>query len=772
MKVTRCSHIGRCTTGIAVAILVLVVTGLPVITAPCSAGENTSLHLPVGVYPVLGCWFWTEEEIKSEGYRTYIDLAGKHAAFNCLTTSLRIPNWEITDRYIHDQVRSASEYAKQNGIGIAMDLDVRLARKDFHKRYPDEMQEMLRLKEVDLSSTGTIEIKITPAVMGDHYTYNTTPYIPLSGRLERVYAYKMAEGGIVSGTIADITARCTVVESNSRGVHIIIPCDPGTDGKKACVMATFTHLAPDVFAPHLLKYQCELLWQYADVNLSGACKDEWGFPPCYDGNPAKNDFWFSCHHAAEYAKQTGGRDMVRDALLMYLGENGRESERQSLINHYSAIILERNKVIETDFYNTVKKIWGRNAIVATHPTWFSYPDSREYKKNALDWWVAKRDWAQTDEMTPFSIRTSLAKKWNSGIWYNMYYSSVIEDYPISLWSYVLASGRVNYHPIFPAGSDLTNIKPLLRGSLMRGDCRVRLLNFISKSPLDCPIAVIFGHANAMNWAGKNYEDIGLNLTDQFWQNGYPVDLIPSTEVKDNQLVISSDNYIQYGPQKYEAVVLYHPEFEGSQFASFFQKARNTKTALYRIGEWTTDFNGKSIDIIKMLPDRMTAYSNANLCMNSVIENLRKKGISEQTRCNNWMLFEDGHRTIRPPTSGRCRLIDGTEIIVAGTKDVAGDPIDVKYKINGFEISAIAMGVLGVRLSTDGKLNALAAGGLSRFKLGQLNIELKEPVDMALWKDEHGKMIGVVQGLKGEIPENLTAITTDWRRLEIPVPLED
>jgi hypothetical protein len=754
---------------IATIVLSLVSAGE---AASTSINESIAMRMPKDVYPVLGCWFWTEDEIKPEGYRAYIDMVGKHAAYDYLTTSLRIRNWEITDSYIHDQIRHATEYARQRGIGIAMDLDVRLARKDFQKRYPDEMQEMLRLREVNLCNTGTIETQITSAALGDHYTYNATPYIPLSGRLERVYVYKSAQGGIVPGTIEDITARCTVAEANPRDIRVIIPCDAKTDGKKACVMATFTHLTPDVFAPHLLKYQRELLRQYADIKLSGACKDEWGFPPCYDGNPAKNDFWFSRHHAAEYAKQTAGRDMVRDALLMYLGEIGREKERQSVINHFFAIILERNKVIETDFYNDVKKIWGSNAIVATHPTWFSFPDSREYKKNSLDWWVAKRDWAQTDERSPFCIRTSLAKKWNSGVWYNMYYSSIIEDYPISLWSYTLASGRVNYHPIYPPGCDITSMKPLLRDSLMRGDCRVRLLNFISKSPLDCSVAVIFGHANAMNWAGKNYEDVGLKFTDNFWQNGYPADLIPSTEVKDNQLAISSDNYIQYGPQKYKAVVLYHPEFEGPQLASFFQKAKNCKTALYKIGDWTTDFNGKSIDLIKMLPERMTAYSDANLCMNSVIENLHKNGISEQTRCNDWMVFEDGNRTIRPPTSGRCRLIDGTEIIIAGTKDVAGDPIDVKFEIDGFEISAKAIGVLAVRLDAKGKLDALAAGGLRSFHGAGMNIELEESIDLALWKDNRGKMAGVVQGFKNEIPEALNAITKEWESIDIPSPLRN
>jgi hypothetical protein len=438
------------------------------------------------------------------------------------------------------------------------------------------------------------------------------------------------------------------------------------------------------------------------------------------------------------------------------------------------MVRERNKDIESDFYDTVKAIWGSKGIVATHPTWFPYPNWREFKKNGLDWWVAKRDWAQTDEITPFCVRTALAKKWDSAVWYNMYYSRDLKDYQSALWSSVLGGGRINYHPLYPTSDSKTNwsMENLLRGNLMRGESRVRLLNFISKSPLDCSVAVIFGHTSAMNWAGKNYDDVGLDLAEKFWQNGYPADLIPSTEIKSSQLNISSDNYIQYGPQKYQAVVLYHPEYEDLKFAEFFKKCGKCKTSLYRIGDWTRDFNGNAIDVTRVLPERMLAFSDSNLCMNSVIECLRFQGVSAQMLCTERMVFWDHFEAIRPSSSGHCRLIDGTEIFTAGTNSVAGDPINIKFKISGFEISAKAVGVLGVRLGNKGQLNALAAGGLTSFHGGNMDIELKEPVDVALWSNNHGGIAGVVQGVKGEIPEVLTAITKDWRRVGIPEQLRN
>ncbi len=212
-------------------------------------------------------------------------------------------------------------------------------------------------------------------------------------------------------------------------------------------MVSFRHLAADVFAPSLISFQREIIDRYADLPLAGISKDEWGFPPCFKSTI--NEFWYSKHRANAYAKRTGGRDLLEDCLLMYLGIEGRKKERRMAINHFRQMSLMRNGAIENDFYLTAKKVFGPDALVLVHPTWYPYPDFREYKKNGLDWWIATRDWAQTDELTPFAVRTSLAKKWGSPVWYNMYYADNLADYERSVWTHALAGGRINYHSLYP-----------------------------------------------------------------------------------------------------------------------------------------------------------------------------------------------------------------------------------------------------------------------------------------------------------------------------------
>ena len=311
---------------------------------------------------------------------------------------------------------------------------------------------------------------------------------------------------------------------------------------------------------------------------------------------------------------------------MYRGIKGYEQQRILAVNYFMRMSRRRNAALEDDFHRTVKEVFVRKALSATHPTWWPYPDSREFKKNGLDWWQATRSYAQTDELTPYCVRTALSKKWNSPVWFNMFYSKDKKDYEKAVWQAALSGGRINYHRPWPS-KDLHQARTeLLRGKLMRAECRVRLLNFITKSPLDCPVAVVFGHAAAMNWAGNYYNDSGVNLANMFWKEGYPADLIPDSEIENNSLHIDENGWICYGKQRYSAVILYHPQYGSPQTAEFFKKAAKGRTLLCYTEEWTRDFNGRPFDSAHTLPQSMTNFSKLDSLTMYVISKLQKQNI--------------------------------------------------------------------------------------------------------------------------------------------------
>ncbi len=742
-------------------------------SATNAAETSLSSRLPDDVPPVLTAWFWRESDFEPEGYKPWLDMMARHSGVNLLATSLRAPHKEVTDPSVHDQIKAAAIYADKRGMKIAMDLDIRLAREAFRQKYPDEYQEMLRLREIQLIEGEETTLSIPSLDLTDHYTNRTTHYIALAGRLARVYVYQRQSDGIIPETVEDMTSACKIVSATAKEVVVAIPHSPRMKGKTACVIACFTHLMPSVFAPHLLSFQREILEYYRDVPLVGACKDEWGFPPDFEGSSRNTNFWYCRFLNEAYARQTGGRDLVRDYLLMAFGEKGREVERQVAINQFQELIRRRNGAIETDFHEATKSVFGPNVFVATHPTWWPFPDRREFKKNGLHWWIARRDYAQTDEIAPYSVRTSLAKKWGSPVWYNMYYSTKVVDYQMEIWASALAGGRVDFHPLYPRKEAVPlqeSYRELLRGGLMRGDCRIRLLNFITRSPLDCPVAVVFGQPCAMNWAGPAFDDVGLPLGDALWRAGYPADLIPTTEIWNGSLTISDDGYIQYGPQRYHSVVLYHPQLDKTVTADFFRKAAEGKTTLYRLGDWTRDFTGHEVDVAHLLPTNMRVCADVKTAANDIVHQLSTSDISPQSAADRIIEFGDCRGTA-PAAKGHSRLLDGTHIIVAGQESASGDPIQGTYTVGDHSITVDAIGLVAVRLEKDGRLAAMAVGGLKSIRAGRLSIDLAQRMDLALWHDRDGKLRGVLQDYDGTVPPALADLTPNWLRLSVPIAAE-
>jgi hypothetical protein len=723
------------------------------------------LNLIKESWPSIGCWFWTTREFAPEGYKDFLDKAEKHSAFRLLTTSIRA-NVEVTDPKVHDQIKLAAEYARAHDMAVVMDLDVRLARKAFLDKHPDELQEIVRLREVRLKESGDVEFLVETAGGGDHYTFRAPAYYPVASRLLRVYSYIREAGGITPASVVEITPRCKVVQADAKGVKLMIPCRAGDQGRTACVMVAHSVFTADVFAPHLIEFERAILRQYADVALAGACKDEWGFP---GGMANARNLWFSRFMAEAYGQRRPGRDLARDLLLMSLGEMGRDGERAAAINHYMQMSWQRNAEVENGFYRAIKDVFGQQAMSATHPTWYPYPNENEVFKNGLDWWACQRDLAQTDEATPFCARTALAKKWRSPLWYNMYYDPALKSYEEDVWRHALGGGRMNFHPQYP-GPWSTDPWSLAQSRVLQADARIRLLNTISTAPIDCPVAVVFGHPAALNWSGKGFADVGLAVSDGLWAEGFYADLIPSSEIVLGNLKVAGGGSLQYGQQRYAAAVLYHPQFEDAAVAEFFRKAAVTgKTALFRVGDWTLDFEGTAFEGAAALPPSMKPVAAA-AAVQQTIAHLKALGHQPQTRCT--MRGVAGFPpSMMPKPSGQCRLLDGTVMVASGEKEALGDPIQKTLYVNGHAVAFDAVGVAAVRLDQQGKVEAMAAGGLKSFRAGDMAVELPRRVDVALWRDAKGEWQGVLQGYDGPLPDALTRITRNWTRLAWPISLD-
>jgi len=737
-------------------------------------------RFPTYVAPIIGAWFPDFTQFKNpEGYKPFIDAFVKYSSYSLLTTTMRTPlrigEKQIVDNDIHDWFKNAVKYATSKGLRIALELDPRHSTLAFEKKYPGELQQRLWLREFKFDGNKEITERITYDIEhGDAITTAGTKSIELI----KVYAYTRHKNGIQTSSIKDITSSCTVKETEYNFIVVSIPKTADNKNPEVCVITNVTLHYPDVFSPHLISFELETMKQYADIPLAGLMKDEFGFPACHDGNPNKNGFWHSRFLAAAYTKASGGRDIIRDALLMWAGEEGREGERQMAVNHLMELYRKRCTDIEQAFYKNTKAIFGNDAFIGTHSTVFPMANAQEFERDGFDWFTATRDFAQADETTPYAFVISMSKKFPESVWYNQYYAPDIKEYEKNIWKYATIGGRMNFHQLYPTNSNswLEDVNGLLKGNLKRGDSRIRLLNFISSAPVDCPVAIIFGHANVMNWAGKNFEDIGIPLADICWRAGYYADLIPTSEIAEKSLRIDTNGFIWFGKQKYAAVVLYQPEFENKSTAEFFNKAEKTGSMLYSVGSWTKDFNGKPFNVMTSLPKRMKTFSDYKTCSQILIDDLNTNYKSliqipvTDTMPSKDMLGRSFIPSFAPSERGITRLTDGTVILVSGENYVAGDTISKTISVNGVDVSFDVIGVGGIRLSNSGSVKAIVGGGLKSFRAGGFSINLSERLDVVLIKEKDAWQ-GYVQGLEGDVPNELKKITDNWKRIALPEMLD-
>lgn len=674
--------------------------------------------------PIIGVWQWDQTHLTTTSnadYERLIDSVGMHTPFDMLVIFLRFPDYGVTSDAVIQKMKVLSQYALKRGVGLVPDLDIRNARHAFIKAHPDALQEMVRMKPAD---AGTRRVTLTPILMRDHYSSgDIQPYYSHASLLHKVFAYKTEQDSIVPSTIKDITGQCKVEKLTADTLTIELPQLPS--GTKAMVIGGFKHDYPDVFSPYLLPFQRDILKAYKGFKVVGACKDEWGFPPYFPRyfRSGYIDYWYSDSFETAYNDKTG-RSLLADLFLMGTPQKGNEARRRAIIDDYNDMVRHRNVEIETDFYNATKETFGNDAFVATHSTWWPYPDKIEMRKNGLDWWEARRDIAQCDEVVPFAVRTSLAKKWGSPVWYNQYYKN---DLHMQVWSSALAGGRIDY-------LDFTQ---LTGDGLIEAEKKIHLLNFVATAPLDCRVAVVFGYHSATNWASPHYDDTGMQIADALWRSGYAADLIPSYEIENGSLVIDNTGKVTYGRQKYDAVVFYHPEMESTAVRDFFATATGTKV-------FTIDDNN-------MLIQHLLGYLDANVT----------KTITPCTGIldNSWFHLRDfNHESAMPGLNGMSRMLDGGILRIAAVDDVTGDHIS-DFSAYGENVKVDAEGVVYVRFDDNHNLIAMAAGGVKSFSAGGIAFTLPRRMNVALRRNANGEWEGKAQD--APIPDELKAITKKW-----------
>ena len=402
----------------------------------------------------------------------------------------------------------------------------------------------------------------------------------------------------------------------------------------------------DIFSPHLLPYVEELMATYRALGADTAMRDEWGEPPCYDPAFAANRaFWYSKNMAKAYHDYCG-RSLRDDIVLMGTAPAGKEAERLQAVYKYCELLYLRNAEIERHHYATTKRLFGPDAYVSKHPTWFPAICPAEFHHNGLDWWAADRDFAQTDEITPLPARLGLAKKFGGSTWMNEGYQDAPEKYLAEVKRYALSGGRMVFHPVYGGswGNDMPWAErrvaeymsifnqPGMKETLQK----IKKVDRTTQAQLDSPVALVFGHFELMNWEGPAYRDWGEKTAYGLYAKGWAVDAYPSTELVAGTFRVDADGWLRVGHQRYRALVAKHLSALDLAYAKSFFAAAGVKTKLY-----VCEDDGATV-----------AAVDADLAAAGAV---RQPPAAEELK------FMSSASSCVPGTSGKATLQDGTAV---------------------------------------------------------------------------------------------------------------
>ena len=720
-------------------------------------------RLPVEVLPENVFWWFTTRDF-SDGMKAFnrlVDEGLGRSTCNCVTLSLRCDP-EFGDSETQLAARSFIERAHAAGAKVYMDTDPRIARREFLSRWPKDRQQLASVIIVaPTNGVATFSHEFKDAE--DHMTSGARDsYRPLSGRVISAFAAKRKSNGEIDflsrrsvDVIHDVSTN-TWRTHDSDGVghtdHGSITVKgraSGLDGDEILVATGVAdYFSIDVFSPSLIPFERELLMRCKRLGADGGLRDEWGFLP--DHAPDMHTFWWSPNLEAAYNADTG-RVLMDDFPLMAYGAKG-DTGRSAAIGAYMRLVLKRNVEIEQDFYAENKRIFGDDAHVTKHPTWYSCICPQEYFHNGLDWWQATRDWAQGDETTPFCVLNALAKKFDSPSWLNEGYTATPERNVFRVWTYALCGGRQVYHSLHsgdPKAMEKYSQMPWEEGRVrisldlfapenVTAQARVRLPNLISRSQVESPVAFVFGHERLVDWSGTGFDDYGYPQLFALLSQGWWCDLFPASEFAVGAFAVDGDGWLHVGRQRYHAVVLHNlSEAERRAFDAIA--------------------NGRSLKTRILGSDEGEAVQAHLRQVGAVRQSPVKRRTQAATNC--------------PEPDGTLHLIDGTAIRVrADWNHPCGLPIAETIESNGVGVEIEAEGIAAVRCE-GGQVVALAAGGLRHAIGGGLSLSLDQPEDVVLLKicDEwHG--VWQTADASGRPPTPLSSLTTHWIRLLLPPQL--
>ena len=255
---------------------------------------KTVRRLPVDVVPENAFWgFGTRDFL--DGMKAFNRMAEEGFAkstYNCVTLTLRC-NPELGDAETMAAAKAFFAKARAAGVKVYMDTDPRIARREFFARWPNERQGIAYVATA-APTNGVASFAHTFNDATDHMTGGAkSSYRPLAARVADAFAVRRRADGsldLARRRPVDVTPEIAVQKRRDEGgggymdraVAIVKGKAAGlADDETLVATLVADYYSIDVFSPHIIPFEREIMARYKELGADGGLRDEWGFIPNY-----------------------------------------------------------------------------------------------------------------------------------------------------------------------------------------------------------------------------------------------------------------------------------------------------------------------------------------------------------------------------------------------------------------------------------------------------------------------------------------------------------
>lgn len=638
-------------------------------------------------------WKWDDSTINADLIYKIEDLC-KRTEMSAVFVALHWVKLSIFDKKLISAIKICADELHKRDRKLYLEICPRNEGEAFFKQSHSDFAYLTNSTEIHLDGNGKGYAEVDVSELPHYWRVNASAkvkmlaafifekdnefsYIPETKKSAMQYVSFAIKNSPENRRVASINVDCGI-ENSEKFVSVFI-------GNPQSI----TELASADFKPFFQK----MLDSFNGIQIDGVCSDEWGYDVIIniDDIGGDDDYYkkkrmylnhltYSSNFSDAYQEECGG-DLSSDLLDMFYCQNNNYDLSIAKINNYHKVLRKIMKQNDEDMYELSKKTFGADTFFGVHPTWWGNDVSQNFEgfKNGFYWWEAKRDIAQTDEIVIMPIRTALAHKCKSPIWYNMWYSMGTRDintYFSETYNNARYGGRTHYLAYeCPNETVVLELKPT--GMLERieeMDKIVRQLDEKQTAQPDCRVLMLFGMENVLNWrfnedlnspwypAHSVQKDV-LRCADEVFKK-FLCDLVPTTEIVNKSLSIKNGMPV-YGTQQYDAVILFAPNSMDKRCFDFVEKIDSSKLIVCGTAQIYQDATKLSEH------DKMLLQGGVNfeeiLCSGKLIEQLERFEIKKNC-------FENG-----------CILQDGSMIFTAEGKLPSKNPLIIDIEQEGLHV---------------------------------------------------------------------------------------